>query len=185
MTTGSNAHDSTAFRRSGLARLFQQHRIPGGYFLCGDAAYRGNAGVVAPFTGSFAPGTLHDTYNFIHSSHRTAIERCFGCLVRRWGILWRPLKFPHGANVAIVFALCRLHNICMLRRNPQSGMRRHRDDEGDQPLTDGAVVNDLCPVYSSSIDGTAEEREAVREAHDLRRMIAQRLHANGCIRPII
>ena len=36
-------------------------------------------------------GAKEDSFNFYLSRHRTCIERDFGLLVARWGILWRPL----------------------------------------------------------------------------------------------
>ena len=33
-----------------------------------------------------------DNYDFYQSSNRMAIECAFGILVRRWGLLWRPLS---------------------------------------------------------------------------------------------
>ena len=60
-------------------------------------------------------------FNHILSSQRITIERAFGILVRKWGILWRPISFglPKVAKVVRVCAM--LHNICVdrwLRLNP-------------------------------------------------------------------
>lgn len=42
-------------------------------------------------------------FNFILSSQRITIERAFSMLVRKFGILWRPLEFPLAQNVNITF----------------------------------------------------------------------------------
>jgi hypothetical protein len=34
-----------------------------------------------------------DAYNYFQTSHRVHVELAFGRLVRRWEILWSPLKF--------------------------------------------------------------------------------------------
>ena len=54
-------------------------------------------------------------YNNLLSSQRITIERAFGILVRRWGLLWRPISFTFdkAPNIVRVFAI--LHNICVNR----------------------------------------------------------------------
>ena len=54
-------------------------------------------------------------FNNVLSSQRITIERAFGILVRRWGILWRPISFSlcRVAKIARVCAI--LHNICVDR----------------------------------------------------------------------
>ncbi len=44
-------------------------------------------------------------------------EHCFlGMLIRRWGILWRPLEMKFGRRTAVVTACMRLHNFCIDKR---------------------------------------------------------------------
>ena len=43
-----------------------------------------------------------------------AIECAFGMLVRRWGILWRPLGFAFERRSPLIGALMRLHNWCIV-----------------------------------------------------------------------
>jgi DDE superfamily endonuclease len=62
-----------------------------------------------------------DTYNsallFCNrlSGQRITEERAFGMLVRRFGILWRPIEYSVFNARKIVEACCRLHNLCMQR----------------------------------------------------------------------
>ena len=54
-------------------------------------------------------------FNNILSSQRITIERAFGILVRRWGILWRPIAFSLCKVAKIVRVCAMLHNICVDR----------------------------------------------------------------------
>ena len=61
-------------------------------------------------------------FNNVLSSQRITIERAFGILVRRWGILWKPISYSlcRVAKIARVCAM--LHNICVdrwLLKNPR------------------------------------------------------------------
>lgn len=81
-------------------------------------------------------GTAEDDYNYFQSLTRQPVERAFGMIERRWGILWRRLEVcsparmspallpscPHGTSSAqvslhhvplVVFTIIHLHNICM------------------------------------------------------------------------
>eukprot|EP00903_Cladosiphon_okamuranus_P005785 g5732.t1 len=64
-----------------------------------------------------------DAFNFYQSQCRMAIEQTFGIMVRRWGILWRPIevglkKFEHVVNAVehVVNAVVRMHNFCRNRK---------------------------------------------------------------------
>ena len=106
VVAGSNAHDSTAFRLTELGKLTQKPASEGGlptpFFFVADAAYAGHKHVVTPFAGVHAIGSEEDTFNYVQSSKRMAIERAFGVLVRRWGILWRKLEFDFKLNCKIL-----------------------------------------------------------------------------------
>ena len=52
-------------------------------------------------------------FNNVLSSQRITIERAFGILVRRWGILWRPIAYSLNRVGKIVRVCPMLHNICV------------------------------------------------------------------------
>lgn len=54
-------------------------------------------------------------FNNILSSQRITIERAFGILVRRWGILWRPITYRLDKIATIARVCAMLHNICVDR----------------------------------------------------------------------
>ena len=55
------------------------------------------------------------SFNNILSSQRITIERAFGILVQRWGILWRPITYRLDKVATIVRVCAMLHNICVDR----------------------------------------------------------------------
>ena len=54
-------------------------------------------------------------FNNVLSSQRITIERAFGILVRRWGILWRPISYSLLKVPKIIRVCAMLHNICVDR----------------------------------------------------------------------
>ncbi|CAB1101963.1 unnamed protein product [Ectocarpus sp. CCAP 1310/34] len=67
--------------------------------VVGDAAYGASERVVVPFPGTSLSASQDACNNYV-SQYRMAIEQTYGILVRRWGILWRPMevrieKFEH------------------------------------------------------------------------------------------
>ena len=96
----NHVDESLPFLRPGLA-------------LYGDNAYVNTAYMVTPFKA--AVGKAKDAFNFYLSQLRITIECAFGMLVHRWGILRRamPLNISLTKTVALVIALCKLHNFCI------------------------------------------------------------------------
>lgn len=57
-----------------------------------------------------------DDFNYEKSMMRMNIERAFGELVRRWGILWRPLEMKFERRAPIIEVCMRLYNFCIDER---------------------------------------------------------------------
>ncbi|KAG8485943.1 hypothetical protein CXB51_019285 [Gossypium anomalum] len=58
----------------------------------------------------YQPSTLEEFFNMKHASARNVIERCFGLLKIRWGILRSPSFYPMRVHNRIIIACCLLHN---------------------------------------------------------------------------
>ena len=57
---------------------------------------------------------LMRTFNKIFCSDRITIERAFGQLVRRWGILWAALPFQKLEEISLCMRVAvKLHNLCV------------------------------------------------------------------------
>ncbi|KAG8475400.1 hypothetical protein CXB51_031904 [Gossypium anomalum] len=89
------------------------------YYLV-DAGYTNCEGFLAPFRGQryhlnewrqgYQPSTPEEFFNMKHASARNVIERCFGLLKLRWGILRSPSFYPVRVHNRIIIACCLLHN---------------------------------------------------------------------------
>jgi len=83
------------------------------YWIATDEAYGATGNMLAPWpgTGLSTRDPPKDAFNYHFSGGiRNCIERLFGQVYQRWGILWRPLRFSHRKVPHIVQALFQLHN---------------------------------------------------------------------------
>ncbi|MFQ6666704.1 hypothetical protein Gotur_032967, partial [Gossypium turneri] len=58
----------------------------------------------------YQPSTPKEFFNMKHASTRNVIERCFGLLKLRWGILRIPSFYPVRVHSRIIIVCCLLHN---------------------------------------------------------------------------
>jgi Plant transposon protein len=54
-----------------------------------------------------------DSFNFYQSSLRMRIEQAFGILVSRFGVLWKPMRYPLPMVSRILSSCMRIHNFCI------------------------------------------------------------------------
>ncbi|PPD90871.1 hypothetical protein GOBAR_DD12175 [Gossypium barbadense] len=91
------------------------------YYLV-DAGYTNCEGFLAPFRGQryhlnewrqgYQPSSPQEFFNMKHASARNVIERCFGLLKLRWGILRSPSFYPvPEEDAALVSCMVDLHNV--------------------------------------------------------------------------
>ncbi|PPD73056.1 hypothetical protein GOBAR_DD30037 [Gossypium barbadense] len=79
-------------------------KVPHGCYYLVDAGYTNCEGFLAPFRGQryhlnewrqgYQPSSPQKFFNMKHASARNVIERCFGLLKVRWGILKSPSFYP-------------------------------------------------------------------------------------------
>ncbi|KAL0290035.1 UNVERIFIED_CONTAM: hypothetical protein Sradi_7059000, partial [Sesamum radiatum] len=92
----------------------------GNYYLC-DNGYANADGFLTPYRGvryhlrewdrtAGGPQNKEELFNLKHSSARNVIERTFGLLKVRWGILRSPSFYPIDVQSKIIIACCLLHN---------------------------------------------------------------------------
>ncbi|XP_052490834.1 protein ALP1-like [Gossypium raimondii] len=92
-------------RRHGL-------KVPHGCYYLVDAGYTNCEGFLAPFRGQryhlnewhqgYQPSSPEEFFNMKHASARNVIERCFGLLKLRWGILMSPLFYPTSISFVVL-----------------------------------------------------------------------------------
>ena len=72
-----------------------------------------------------------DTLNYFQSQMRITIECCFGEVVRRWGILWKPIGTKTIKKAQLIIACAfKLHNFCVEERqtlSTQDGYTQRKD----------------------------------------------------------
>ncbi|KAK4397555.1 hypothetical protein Sango_1592100 [Sesamum angolense] len=96
-------------------------KVPNGnYYLC-DNGYPNGEGFLTPYRGvryhlkewdrgGGGPQSPQELFNLKHASARNVIERTFGLLKTRWGILRSPSYYPIKAQNRIIMACCLIHN---------------------------------------------------------------------------
>ncbi len=127
-----STNDITAYKQTNLFQACKNGLITSGYHIVLDEAYSsiGDSNHLTPFSKiqlkksrSFSEEKYSKmkAFNFLLSSQRITIERAFGMLVRKFGILWKPLEHSLALNIRIIFVCAKLHNFCIqswLQKNP-------------------------------------------------------------------
>ncbi|KMS99984.1 hypothetical protein BVRB_1g018230 [Beta vulgaris subsp. vulgaris] len=113
-----SAHDNRVLRDA-LSRQSPLKVPQGNYYLC-DAGYMNCEGFLTPFRGQryhlsiwkrgSLPVSAEEYYNMKHSQARNVIERCFGLLKMRWGILRHTTWYPRKTVSRIILACALVHN---------------------------------------------------------------------------
>ena len=103
-------HDSLAWSATELGQAVAQGELPFPYFINADAAFALSPSVVTP------SGGVDDDFDFEQSSNRMPIECAFGMLIKRWGVLYKPLGVAFPRRAPLISACMRLHNFCIDRR---------------------------------------------------------------------
>jgi hypothetical protein len=113
-----STHDSRAFANSSLAHAIATGAISEPYYFLGDAAYKGNTGILTPYIGN-----LHadeSVFSFYHSSLRMTIEGSFGMLVNKWGVLQGPIRLAISRAPVVIKACMALHNLIITHDLPNA-----------------------------------------------------------------
>eukprot|EP00808_Paulinella_micropora_P019499 g59454.t1 len=98
---------------SGLDDMLK--RLPLKHYLVGDNGYIPHEYLLVPYKGKFIRriDPYKDSFNFHLSQLRIHVERAFGMLTARWGILWKPITTSFAGTLAILTSCFRLHNVCI------------------------------------------------------------------------
>uniref|UniRef100_A0A803MHQ6 Myb/SANT-like domain-containing protein n=1 Tax=Chenopodium quinoa TaxID=63459 RepID=A0A803MHQ6_CHEQI len=121
-----SAHDITEWNHCLTVPEFRfPHPPPGKYYLV-DSGYPNTVGYLSPikekdirthlpeFRNGPPPQGMLELFNYLHSSLRTTIERCFGQLKGRWKILTMMPQMDTKHQLAIMVATFTLHNFIRL-----------------------------------------------------------------------
>jgi hypothetical protein len=106
--------DREAIRQIPLTELIE--KLPGLFCAIGDCAYTPTEHLVPIFRGDQAKYHKNNNFNFFASQLRIRIKMAFGLMVKKWGIIGRPLNVKLANVKHIVLAIARLHNYCIDKR---------------------------------------------------------------------
>ena len=162
-------HDNQALSISSMANALGSLIAVLGYYLSGDEAYINGEGMLCPVSGP-APGTPEDHFNYYQSLTRNPIERAFGMLERRWGILWRRLEVSLKHVPLVLLTCVLLHNICMDYAVP--------DDDLEE-------ITPARRLPRGSEGQTHQGRRFDMETSETRQSVIDALHARGLRRPAV
>jgi len=104
-----STHDYSAFCITELAKRCDEGLVAPGFWIAGDEAYVNCDYLLTPWPGQNLPPDK-DSFNYNLSCIRQTIERAFGQLIRRFGVLWKPLRCAFHRHAFLLRALAHLHN---------------------------------------------------------------------------
>ena len=113
------------------------------------------------------------------------IECAFGILVRRWGLLWRPLSMRFDRRAPVVCAIIRLHNFCIDERiedDTKSINSLSEVQPGRWQITP-VFDRDGRPVEILKTSTARAQPDAAASRTDRRDRLASILRRNGLVRP--
>lgn len=179
MSSPGSTHDSSSFNSSEFAQKIDEY-VPEPYWIAGDDAYGCTEKLLTPYPGSHDFQSVKDTFNFYHSGcNRIFIECAFGILVRRWGILWKPLEMSLDNNARIIMVCMLLHNFCTRRgfsEDVMSVSSQETDAAGFAP-----VIHFQDQLHLDPQQGRRRDLERSKK----RQILALLLHESGRRRPEI
>jgi len=165
----SQTHDSAAWDGTALGQKFLNGSYPNnGYFICGDNAFTNSPNMITPMNDS--------DFDFYQSSNRMAIECAFGILVRRWGLLWRPLECRFDRRAKLIMALMIAHNFCINERIEQCNY-----DEEISQIQPGVWVQ--TPDFANMFTNGPVATPTVAEPNSVRDELKDKLSSAGLVRP--
>lgn len=185
--------DCTAFAESALYIALNGGMAPAWALFALDEAYSSfGGGFLTPFSKSQlirVRAENNDLYlqmrafNHVLSCLRIHIERAFGQLVRRFGILWKPLEMRLAAATSVILCCARLHNLCVT-----AWMRDH--DNSSDGYGNAIPVHEHVPHVQVDLSdnqvaqrlANEEDGDQPRAAHSQQRFIEMgKIYAAGIV----
>jgi len=108
----SSSFDNTCYIVTQLSKDIKAGLLDSKYHVVLDEAYPCTEQEMSPWKGKNL-SVEKDAFNYYLSLCRQVIERAFGILIQRWGILWCPLRISMMNRGVLIRVCCKLHNICV------------------------------------------------------------------------
>lgn len=147
--------------------------ILGTYYLC-DNGYANSEGFLTPYRGvryhlkewgceSQRPRNAQEMFNMRHSKARNAIERAFGIMKMRWGILRSASYYPVKVQNRLIMVCFLLHNF--IRNEMQNDpIELEMDDQSIENGNEDTAVDEV--EFIDAIENSAEwnqKRDAIAD----------------------
>eukprot|EP00808_Paulinella_micropora_P008193 g45156.t1 len=175
-----STNDSLALQSSSLMHTLLKKKLKSQYFIVADNGYPISDHVLTPYKGRTLT-TERDTFNFYLSQKRQTIERAFGVLIGRWGILWKPLRFDFKHAIPITKACMRLHNFLIDDNSSHiSLMEMCLVPIDDEHGAGGYIEN---PPLIEDFLNTNNLKHVINKANVKRDKLAHDIYAAGLRRP--
>jgi len=157
--------------------IIMKNRLPNKYFFIGDEAFTCTKQFLVPYSGR-GIGRDKDSFNYHLSVRRQVIERAFGMMVKRWGVLQRPLNCAYERWSLVATVCAKLHNLCLDKNVPIIPRMRQDIQAGD----------DYWDIFYNEMDEQQQEEdhddEEVRTTRVAKRkLMSDILLAEGIFRP--
>ena len=183
----ASAHDSAMYDVSKVHAAIEEGKLPTWAHVLLDAAFACTEQELVPWpTPRNGLAVDKDAFNFMLSSQRQAVERTFGLLYARWGILWRPLRIKFDNLSLLLHCLCRLHNYCLKDRHVGS-LRRMEDiaHEEDHRWKRGDGSGHMRLILAQAQNTAPAQGRRVDVESSRRNEITSVLARHGVKRPIM
>lgn len=132
-----SAHDSHVFRTSAIGQHLENgYRGIGQGVLLGDSGYPCRQFLLTPFRQP-AAGRGQARFNRRHCSTRSTIERTFGIWKKRFHILGSEIRMKPDKACRIIIACGILHNIAIMRNEPEVAEEQLIDNQPQMPPYNG------------------------------------------------
>jgi DDE superfamily endonuclease len=183
-----NLGDREAVNAVPLGNLVES--LPGLFCVIGDCAYTPTEHFVPIFRGENAQLPINDNFNFYASQLRIRIEMAFGLMVKKWGILHRPLSIKLRNVSKLIVVIGQLHNFCinerLLKNNQANKNFRPVDVNFNNVLTElrasaaeiesTAMIDNQQMKWSYNRDRMAKEIHAMKWTRPTRSILSKKSH---------
>ena len=136
-------------------------KLLGFYAGIGDCAYKATENMVPIYQGNDRTFPKYDAFNFYASQLRIRIEMAFGLMVKKWGVLGKPLgcKLHHVKYLAT--AVAQLHNFCINERLMEKGYNKIDEQAVELTMYERAQMEEAaaCEAVSDKFLGMSHNRE--------------------------
>ncbi|XP_057495690.1 uncharacterized protein LOC130780691 [Actinidia eriantha] len=170
---GSGSATDSRVLRNALVRP-NGLKIPHGRYYLVDAGYTNGPGLLAPYRGQryhiniwrqgHMPQSREEFFNMKHSAARNVVERVFGVLKMRFGILRSYSYYPIRTQCRIVTACCLLHNL--IKREMAMDPVEHEYTMWEQQNLDNVPLEEYITQVETSTEWTEMRDNLATQMYD-------------------